>query len=520
MTQHKLRVCRLSELAEGVPTAVKVGDDEVLLVRMGGRVHACSGKCPHYGAPLVEGFVVGHEVVCPWHNARFDFRNGQLVAPPALDDLPTYEVEIDGEDVYVQRAAPRRPSARVGKEKTVLIVGAGAAGEAAAETLRHEGFDGRVVMVTAEEDLPYDRPNLSKEFLAGKAKPEWLPLRSAEFYRDQRIEVLNKTRVTAIDPKGRVAHLEPGGKFPFDLCLVAPGGTPRLLSVPGAGLKGVLTLRTLSDARALVAAVEKASSVLIVGAGFIGLEAASALRSRGLQVEVVAPESVPLAPVLGDGVGRCLQDLHEEYGVRFHLGRTVQELRGNGAVEEAILSDGQRLRVDVVLVGIGIVPATDFLAGTGLVEQGAIPVDSRLETKAAGIFAAGDVAAVPDPRSGVRIRVEHWAVAQRQGQHAARAMLGRAEAYQEVPFFWTRQHGVGLKYAGYGHGFDKVLYRGDLHARRFLAGYFAGGRLVAAATMGMGEEFAATEAILRRGLAVTPEQFRDLGFDLKAVARS
>ncbi|MCR4438465.1 MAG: FAD-dependent oxidoreductase [bacterium] len=520
MTQQKFRAGRLSHLAEGVPTAAKVGDDEVLLVRVAGTVHACGGKCPHYGAPLAEGFVAGHEVVCPWHNARFDLRNGQLVAPPALDDLPAYQVEIDGEGVYVRRAAPRRPSPRVGKGKTALIVGAGAAGEAAAETLRREGFDGRVLMVTPEEDLPYDRPNLSKEFLAGKAKPEWLPLRSEEFYREQQIEVLTKTRVTAIDPKGRVAHLEPGGKLSFDFCLIATGGMPRQLPVPGTALRGVLTLRSLSDARALAVAVEKASSVLIVGAGFIGLEAASALRSRGLQVDVVAPEPVPLAPVLGDGVGKCLQDLHEDYGVRFHLGRTVQELRGNGAVEEAVLSDGQRLRVDVVLVGIGIVPATDFLAKTGLVEQGAIPVDQRLETKAAGIFAAGDVAAVPDPRSGVRIRVEHWAVALRQGQHAARAMLGRAEAYQEVPFFWTRQHGVGLKYAGYGHGFDKVLYRGDLQARRFLAGYFSGGRLVATATMGMGEEFAATEAILRRGLAVTPEQFRHLGFDLKAVVRS
>jgi NADPH-dependent 2,4-dienoyl-CoA reductase/sulfur reductase-like enzyme len=464
--------------------------------------------------------MVGHEVVCPWHNARFDVRTGRLIAPPALDDVPAFAVELEGDEVYIRQAeARKRPTPR-GKGKAVLIVGAGAAGEAAAETLRCEGFDGRVVMVTPEQDLPYDRPNLSKDFLAGKAEPEWLPLRSEEFYRQQHIEVLTGTRVTALEAQKRVAHLSPGGRMRFDFCLIASGGTPRKLPVPGAELAGVFSLRSLSDARALVAALGQARRVLIVGAGFIGLEAASALRSRGLDVIVVAPELIPLGNILGDQVGTSLLRLHEEYGVQFHLGRTVQQFRGNGSVGEAVLSDGQRIEVDVVIVGIGIVPAVDFLAESGLVEAGAVPVDRRLETKAAGIFAAGDVAAVPDPIGGGRQRVEHWAVAERQGQHAARAMMGHQGAYQEVPFFWTRQHGVGLKYAGFAQSFDTVVYRGEVEARRFLAGYFSGGRLLAVASIGMGEQFAAAEAILRSRELVTPEQFRDLGFDLVALARS
>lgn len=519
MQEQRQKVCRLSQLAQGM-TTVQVGQEEILLVRQGDTVHACGGKCPHYGAPLAEGVLLGHEVICPWHNARFDVRTGHLVAPPALDDLPAYQAEVEGDDVYIRGAQLARRPKRTGGRKTVLIVGAGAAGEAAAETLRREGFDGRVVMVTPEEDLPYDRPNLSKDFLAGKAKPEWLPLRSQEFYRQQQIEILKGTRVTALDVRERVAHLLPGGKLPFDLCLIASGGSPRKLSVPGADLVGIFTLRSLADARALEAAAAKASRALIVGAGFLGLEATSALRSRGLQVVVVAPESVPLANILGDGVGTSLLHLHEEYGVEFHLGRTVQEFRGNSAVQEAVLSDGKRLDIDLAMVGIGIMPVVDFLQGSGLVEGGAVAVDARLQTKTEGVFAAGDVAAVLQGTDGGRQRVEHWAVAERQGQHAARAMLGHPGAYEEVPFFWTRQHGVSLKYAGFAQGFEAVLYRGDLERRRFLAGYFAGGRLVAAASIGMGEQFAAAEAILRKKKVLTPEQFRDPGFDLVTLART
>ncbi|MDZ7414434.1 MAG: FAD-dependent oxidoreductase [candidate division KSB1 bacterium] len=518
MSEQRHRACALSELTPGTPKAMRVGDKEVLLVRLGDAVHACGGECSHYGAPLAEGFVAGHEVVCPWHNARFDLRSGAVVAPPALDDLAAYDVEVENGEVYIRQRAPVRKAPAVGKKKTVLIIGAGAAGEAAAETLRREGFAGRVVMVTPEHDLPYDRPNLSKDFLSGKAKPEWLPLRSGKFYAEHEIEVLTGTEVTALDFKGRTAHLEPSGQLSFDFCLVATGGKARRLSVPGAELAGVFTLRSLADARAIVAALEHAKTMVVVGAGFIGLEVASAVRSRGVAVEVVAPEPVPLGAVLGDGVGRCLQSLHEEHGVSFHLGCTVQELRGNGSVSEVVLSNGQRLQAEVVIVGIGITPALDFLAGSGLVEKGALPVNHRLETTVPGIFAAGDVAAVPEPSTGARYRVEHWAVAERQGQHAARAMLGNPTPYAEVPFFWTRQHGISLKYAGYGQAFDAVLYRGDVHSRRFLAGYFSGGRLVGVATMGMGEQFAAVEALLRKRIAITPEQFRDPGVDFAALA--
>ncbi len=520
MEQERVFACALGELPPGVPKAVRVDGKEVLLVRVGEVVHACGGECPHYGAPLAEGFIVGQEVVCPWHNARFDLRTGVVVAPPALDDLVAYDAEVEDGQVYLSKRTSSRVERALGRDKTALIVGGGAAGEAAAETLRREGFDGRVVLVTQEEDLPYDRPNLSKDFLAGKATPESLPLRSEDFYRSQEIEVRTRTEVKDIDPKGRTAQLSPGGTLRFDFCLVASGGRARPLAVPGADLPGVFTLRSLADARALIRALENAERVLIVGAGFIGLEVASAARSRGLAVDVVAPEPVPLGHILGDVVGRCLQSLHEEHGVRFHLGRTVRAFRGNGSVAEAVLSDGERLEAEVVIVGIGIVPAVEFLVHSGLVENGALPVNERLETAAPGVFAAGDVAAVPDPATGVRHRVEHWTVAQRQGQHAARAMLGKAGPYQEVPFFWTRQHGESLKYAGYGPPFDAVLYRGAVQSRRFLAGYFAGGRLVSIATMGMSHQFSAAEHLLRRRLPLTPAEFGDPSVDLAALTRA
>ncbi|MEO0248787.1 MAG: FAD-dependent oxidoreductase, partial [candidate division WOR-3 bacterium] len=304
-----------------------------------------------------------------------------------------------------------------------------------------------------------------------------------------------------------------------DQCLLATGGVPRRLNVPGSDLENVFHLRSLEDARVIVAAVEQAKSVLVVGAGFIGMEVAASLRERGLEVHLVAPEKVPLVNVFGERVGKRIQRLHEQKGILFHLGTTLKEIVGTKKVQEVVLSDGSRLSVDVVVVGLGILPAIEYLQKTNLVQDGAVPVNERLETRAKGIYAAGDIAVVPDPNTGEGRRIEHWVVAERQGQHAARIMLGHTEPYNEVPFFWTRQHGVSLKYVGFAKQFDQIAYRGDVETGHFLAGYYDNGKLKAAVTIGMSKELFAIEQILKTGRSLSFDRFQDEGVDLFALSQ-
>jgi len=521
------KVAKEKDLAEGVPLAAKVGKDDVLLVRLKGKVRACGGKCTHYGAPLAEGLVVGGEVQCPWHNARFDLATGEMTAPPALDGVGCYPVKIEKGEVFVgPKKRSEFPAMAEGKgelpsrkrtETTFAIIGAGAAGNAAAETLRREGFGGRIVLITAEPDRPYDRPNLSKDYLAGEADPDWIPLRSETFYDKLKVELLTGRRVAALDPKARTIAFEDGKALKFDQALVATGGVPRRLDVPGASLTGVFLLRSLADSKAIVAAAEKAGSAVVIGAGFIGAEAASSLRHRGLEVHLVAPEEAPLARVFGERIGQWVRGLHEEGGVRLHLGTTVKEIRGRNRVEAVVLADGTTIETNLVVTGLGITPAVACLDGTGLVTGGAVPVDGWLQTRAEGVFAAGDIALAPNPRTGEAERIEHWVVAERQGQHAARAMLGSRAHYDLVPFFWTRQFGKSLQYFGFARQWDRVAYRGRVEDGDFLAGYYAGGNLRALAASGRPKEAIAAGCAIQTGRKLSADEFEDAGTDLEAL---
>ncbi|MFB0546165.1 MAG: FAD-dependent oxidoreductase [Anaerolineae bacterium] len=509
------KVMEEKDLKEGVPVSAKADGDNVLLVRLRDRICACGSKCTHYGGPLSDGLLSDHIITCPWHNARFDVTTGKMVAAPALNDLARYAVKVENGQVYVGRAErPRFPKPSGEDRRTFLIVAAGAAGNAAAETLRREGFAGRILLITAEAEGPYDRPNLSKDFLAGKARPEWIPLRSEQFYAEQRIELLTNRRVTALDPGDRSVTFANGERLNFDRLLLATGGFPRRLTIPGTDLEGCFLLRSLADAEAIVAAVQEAERALVVGASFIGMEVAASLTERGLEVHVVAPGQVPMMRVFGERVGRRLQRLHEEKGVLFHLGNTPKEILGQKRVQAVVLSDESRIATDVVVAGIGIIPAVDYLQNTGLLHNGAVPVDGRLQTKARGIFAAGDIAIVPDRRTGEARRVEHWVVAERQGQHAARAMLGSDAPYDEVPFFWTKQYDASLKYVGFARNYDRIAYRGDVEEGTFLAGYYQNGVLKAAATLGRSREIIALGEILKAGIMISPDQFQDEGTDL------
>lgn len=512
------KVARLSDLRNGVPVAARAGKAKVLLVLLDGRTYACGDECTHYGGPLSQGLLVRRAVTCPWHNARFDVRTGRMVAPPALKGVTCYPTKVEGGDVFV--GAARKPDAPAVAEddgRTFVIIGAGAAGNMAAETLRDEGFGGRILLITGEPDPPYDRPALSKDFMAGEVTTKSLPLRNARFYESRRIELLTERRVTALDPGERTVSFGDGTRVRFDAALLATGGTPRRPDMPGADLPGVFLLRSLRDAEAIVEAAGKAGTAVVIGAGFIGMEAASSLRARGLDVHLVAPGAVPMASVFGEQIGRWLQRLHEENGVRFHLENSVKAVTGNGKVQGVELSDGSRVAADLVVAGIGITPAIGYLQGTGLVENGAVPVNGRLQTSAESVFAAGDIAVVPDPHGGELQRVEHWVVAERQGQHAARAMLGSAEAYSEVPFFWTMQFGTLVKYAGFARQHDAFAVRGSVDGGDFLAGYYGGGRLKAVSAAGRAQEFIAASEVIRAGGTISAEQLRDQGTDLRGL---
>jgi NADPH-dependent 2,4-dienoyl-CoA reductase/sulfur reductase-like enzyme/nitrite reductase/ring-hydroxylating ferredoxin subunit len=511
-----------AKLAESVPTPVEVDGAKILLVKAEGKIYACGNECSHYHAPLTDGLLAGHVVTCPSHNARFDIRDGRMLAAPGLNDLPTYEVKLDNGAVYVRQATKGAIPMPEGEDKrTFLIVGAGAAGNAAAEVLRREGFCGRIVMVTAEAVGPYDRTMLSKDYLSGEAPAKWLPLRGEKFYNRLNIEVLTKRRVVALDPKSRTVTFEGGDTLQADAILLATGGVPRRLPVPGADLDGVFLLRSQADAEALIAAAESAAEsgggAVIIGASFIGLEVAGALRARGLEVHVAAPEEIPLARVFGDDIGRRIKERHAENGIRFHLGRTAKEIRGSGKVDQVVLDDGATLPAAIVVVGVGIHPAVDYLEGSGLARDGAVPVNELLETAAEGIYAAGDIALAPDPLGGGPRRIEHWVEAERQGQHAARAMLGSKEPYREVPFFWSRQLGKSLRYIGFAREFDRVIVRGDVARDDFVAGFYHSGTLKAAASIGHTRELIRLGQILQAGGTVSPEQLGDPKFDLVRV---
>jgi NADPH-dependent 2,4-dienoyl-CoA reductase/sulfur reductase-like enzyme/nitrite reductase/ring-hydroxylating ferredoxin subunit len=473
-----------------------VADESVLITRQGNELFAIGAVCSHYSGPLHEGLVVGDTVRCPWHHACFSLRTGQPLRPPALNPVPCWMVERRGDRVVVsgKKALARAPETG-GEIATILIVGGGAAGEVAAETLRREGYRGRITLVTAEPQGPVDRPNLSKDYLAGNAPEEWIPLRGDEFYREQAIELLTRVPVTEIPPGERTALLADGRALGWDRLLLAPGAEPVRLTIPGADLPQVHYLRSLADSRAIIAAAADARRAVVLGASFIGLEVAASLRTRGLEVQVVAPGRRPLERVMGEAMGDWVRSIHEEHGVVFHLGTTARRIAATG-VE---LASGEVLPADLVVAGIGVRPATGLAQRAGIAVDGGIIADEFLETSRPGIFAAGDAVSWPDPRTGRRIRVEHWVVAERQGQAAARNLLGRGERFDAVPFFWSQHYDAVITYVGYAPDWDQVDVRGSLAGRDATVVYRRAGQVLAVATIFRDGVSLAVEAAMERG---------------------
>jgi NADPH-dependent 2,4-dienoyl-CoA reductase/sulfur reductase-like enzyme/nitrite reductase/ring-hydroxylating ferredoxin subunit len=478
---------RADSLADGGTLAGNVGGDEVVLVRRGDRYFAVGAHCTHYGGALAEGLVVGDTVRCPLHHACFDLGSGEALCAPALNPIDCWRVERRGDTVFVREklAAPKRVARRAAAQpSSVLIIGGGAAGLAAADMLRREGYDGPVTMISADADPPVDRPNLSKDYLAGQAQPDWIPLWPAELYRERRVELVLGARATAIDTAARAVLLEDGSRREFGALLIATGAEPVRLPIPGAESAPVSYLRTYADSRAIVQRAQAAKRAVVVGASFIGLEVAASLRTRGVGVDVVAPDQRPLERVMGAELGRFVQGIHEAHGVVFHLGETVTSIAGR----RIKLSGGGTVEADFVVIGAGVRPLTAIAERSGLAMDRGIAVNEFLETNVSGVFAAGDVARWPDPHTGERIRVEHWVVAERQGQTAARNMLGARERFDAVPFFWSQHYDVTIRYVGHAERWDNVRVDGSLEKNDASVTFLRDGRKLAVATVSRDRE--------------------------------
>jgi NADPH-dependent 2,4-dienoyl-CoA reductase/sulfur reductase-like enzyme/nitrite reductase/ring-hydroxylating ferredoxin subunit len=519
------KVAKVKDMQDGDMREVVVGETKVLLSRLQGKFYAIGGECTHYGGPLAEGALSGHRVVCPWHQAVFNAMNGGLEEPPALDAEPCYQVRVEGDDVIVtvpekaERCIPEMARRDPANKSTLAILGAGAAGLAAAATLRQDGFTGRLVMITWESRLPYDRPNLSKGYLSGDAGPDDLPLRTEEFFRDHDIELQLGHRVNQVKVPDKTIVFDDGATLEYEALLLATGGIPRTLGVPGAQLPGVHTLRSVEDADVIIAAAGPGAPVVAIGAGFIGLEVAAALTKRGSLVTVVSCGAVPLERQLGPEIGGMLQKLHQEHGVAFRLGRRVVGLQGEGRVESVLLDNGDTLPARLVVVGLGVDPATGMLHGIDINDDGSVTVDRHLQA-APGLYAAGDVARFPDWRTGRPARIEHWRLAQQHGRVAAHNMAGGTVEFAGVPYFWSEQYDLFLQYVGYAPGWDQVIIHGDLGKRNFLAYYVQGEKVMAAAGVERDQQLAALAELLRLNRGPAPGQLREpSAFDPRARLR-
>ncbi|HEV7387806.1 MAG TPA: FAD-dependent oxidoreductase [Gemmatimonadaceae bacterium] len=527
MTEHSDELAG-PDLSKGIEiSSVKPGQligghafgEPVLLAHVEPNWFAVGGKCTHYGGPLDQGVLISETIRCPWHHACFSLHNGAAACAPALNDLASYDVAIENDIVRVTRKrdpgqlkgeghrtrgsrAPDRvlfEQIPVAGPKSVMILGAGAAGNACAEMLRREAYRGPITMIDPDPDAPYDRPNLSKDYLAGNAPEEWLPLHPREFYDAQHIEIVSGVEAVAVDAKSRTVQLSDGSTRGYGCLLIATGAAPIRLDIPGADR--ILYLRKLRDSRDIIDKTKTARKAVVIGASFIGLEVAASLITRGLQVSVVAPEKLPLERVLGADLGNLVRTVHQDKGVQFHLERTVK------AVEQGFvtLDDGSRLDADIVVAGIGVRPNLALAQSAGLTQDNGIAVNEFLETSVSGVFAAGDVARWPDAYSEARLRVEHWVVAERQGQVVARNMMGNRDRFDDIPYFWSAHYDkLSIAYIGHVDKWDETRIEGDVAGMDCAVAYMVGGKRRAMATINRDRRNLLAEVELETELLLKP----------------
>jgi len=524
MSWKEIIAGKIEDFEENGLKTVEVDGAKILIARVGGEFHALSAFCTHYGAPLEKGILSDGRIVCPWHHTCFKAGNGDVLDPPGTDALVSYKAWKDGENLKVRipEDMPERRLPEMTRSdpeadgRTFVIIGGGAAGYSAAQSFRENGFKGRVVMITRERRLPYDRPNLSKDYLRGKAKDEWMPLREDSFYADHDIEIVGGKEVVSLEADTGKIVLDDGGTMEPDGVVIATGGRPRKPGMQGSDLGNIFTLRSFDDADAVISAAKGASKAVVIGSSFIGMEAAHSLTELGVKVTVVGKDAIPFEHVFGEEIGRLLKREHEGHGVVFELEKNVSRFFGEGKVEKVLLNDGTEIETDIVLVGIGVVPETGVVKGIELLPDGSIPVDGYLHA-AGNVFAAGDIASYPDLRSGTRSRIEHWRVAMQQGRTAAMNMLGMEVRYGGVPFFWTDQAGLNLQYVGHAPSWDSLITWGSVEDKEFITFYVSNGVVLAACGNWRDTEMAAIEELIRLKKMPWPEELASGPIDLKAL---
>ena len=483
-------------LTENEPFLGHYEGEAVILVRQGDHVFAVAGTCTHYSGPLAEGLVVGNTIRCPWHHARFDMGTGEAQGAPALNPLSCFHVQRNGNTVAItgkieanfRFPCPQNPS-------SIVIIGAGAAGAACADMLRRKGYSGPVTLVADEPPGPVDRPNLSKDYLAGSAPEEWIPLRTPDYYQSIHVDLVTGNPAIRIRPEEHNVALRDGRTLDYGALLLATGAEPRSLPIKGSNLPHVLRLRTLADSNAIIARAKQARNCVVIGSSFIGLEVAASLRARGCEVTVISHDSVPLGNILGKELGLFVQRLHEKHGVRFLLDTKPQEILD----DKVEIGEGRSVDAGLVVLGVGVSPRTSLADEAGMHVDNGVVVDETLRTSAADIFAAGDIARYPEPVSGEQARIEHWVLAERQGQSVARAMLGIGGPFRETPFFWSQHYDVQISYVGHAAQWDSCQIEGDLGENEACAVYRRNDRIIAVATIGRDRLSLQVEAAMEAG---------------------
>ncbi|PSB11537.1 NAD(FAD)-dependent dehydrogenase [Pleurocapsa sp. CCALA 161] len=503
----EIAVARINDLQNGQMQQIEVENSQILLSKINDQYYATSAFCTHYGAPLAKGILCGERIVCPWHNACFNAIAGQQEEPPGLDSLTHFAVRVEGEQVLVNLPdeIPQQRTLSMARHepsidsRTFVVLGAGAAGMAAVEMLRQQGFQGKIVFISAEPKLPYDRTKLSKNYLQGNGTADSLSVRDCQFYDDHDIELRFGQAVTEVDAVNKKIIFTDLSELEFDSLLLATGGLARKLDVPGSDLAHIFTVRQPEDADSILNTVKNAQKAVVIGSSFIGMEAAASLNQQGLDVTVVSPSKVPFEKILGEQLGMMFQQVHQSKGVKFKFETKAVEFIGNKQVEKVVLDDGTELAADLVVLGVGVKPNTSYLKGIKLNEKDhSIPVNNYLQTEINDIYAAGDIAQFPYAPMNKSTRIEHWRLAAQQGRIAAANMLkhNQRKVEQIVPFFWSGQYDLKLRYVGHAEKWDEIKIAGDLESA-FLAYYIKDDQIMAVAGMNRDRDLAAISELMR-----------------------
>ncbi|GBM32218.1 Apoptosis-inducing factor 3 [Araneus ventricosus] len=510
-------VCKDEEFQDGNMAEFELGEDgKILLVKENGTYSALGTKCTHYGAPLKNGVLIGGKIRCPWHGACFDSKTGDIEDFPGLDSLPCYEVTVTDGNVKVKaplsslknhkRVKPMTKYSHA-NPTTYVVIGGGAAGLMCCETLRQEGFSGKIILISKESNPPYDRPKLSK---ALDSKPSALYLRNEEFYKTAEISLMLETNVTSIDTKERWIACNNGKlKVKYDSLMIATGGEPYKYDAPGSDLKNIFYLRTPEDGN-LIAKESAGKPVVVIGSSFIGMEVASYLIGKATSITVIGRSDVPFATVFGKEIGARIKAMFEEKGVIFHSGKNIVKFVGSDGNLNAIeLSSGETIAAEVCIIGIGVKPATEFLKDSGIAmnAKAQVIVNEMLETNIKGIFAGGDIIEFPlTSYDNVKANISHWQMALAHGRTGALNMLGKNTIFHSVPFFWSAMCGKNFRYAGYAPNFEEVIIKGDLEKLQFIAYYIKESKVAAVCTCNKDPEAARFASCMSLGETISKSQ--------------